>query len=274
MKRQVWAKIGFFVCLGILLYPVIASLWNQYRSFQVATDYQKTVEQDPAYYKEALQQAKEYNDNLASSTKYVVSTAEYEKDPTYEKLLDIGGMMGYVEIPSISVNEAIYHYSSDDVLQKGIGHIHGSSLPVGGETAHCVLTGHCGLPTQKFFTDLDRVKEGDIFFLHICGETLAYQVSTIQVVLPSNTESLQMEQGKDQVTLVTCTPYGVNSHRLLVTGERIPYQAKTTEDLAHAQRRVTLDKGEIAILGVVLFFLILFLIRRIIERKRENSTGK
>lgn len=152
----------------MLLYPLAASMWNRYHSSLIAARYEEAVADKPDTYKEEWVKAQEYNTNLAKTTHCVITSAEYEKDDTYESMLNAGGMMGYVEIPSIQVKEAIYHYSSDDVLQEGIGHIHGSSLPVGGETSHCVLTGHCGLPTQKFFTDLDKVNlsAGKTYILH------------------------------------------------------------------------------------------------------------
>lgn len=269
MKKQIISRIGFFLCLAMLLYPVIASMWNRYHSSLIATHYDETVAKEPDLYKKQWEKAQEYNAELAKNTHCVITSAEYEKDPTYETLLNTGGMMGYVEIPCIQVKEAVYHYSSDDVLQEGIGHIHGSSLPVGGETSHAVLTGHCGLPTQKYFTDLDKVKEKEMFYLHVCGKTLAYQVDQIQVVLPEEVDSLQMEQGKDQVTLVTCTPYGVNSHRLLVTGQRIPYHEKEAAKVRKKNYGLRLDKGEIAILGVLLFFFLLFLIRLVRNHKNK-----
>lgn len=269
VKRKIWSRIGFFLCLGMLLYPLAASMWNRYHSSLIAARYEEAVADKPDAYKEEWEKAQEYNAELVKTTHCVITSAEYEKDDTYESMLNAGGMMGYVEIPSIQVKEAIYHYSSDDVLQEGIGHIHGSSLPVGGETSHCVLTGHCGLPTQKFFTDLDKVKEGEVFYLHACGKTLAYKVDRIRVVLPQEVNSLQMEQGKDQVTLVTCTPYGVNSHRLLVTGQRIPYHEKEADEVRKENYGLRLDKGELAILGVLLFFFLLFLIRIIRNRKNR-----
>lgn len=168
VKRKIWSRIGFFLCLGMLLYPLAASMWNRYHSSLIAARYEKAVADKPDAYKEEWEKAQEYNAELVKTTHCVITSAEYEKDDTYESMLNAGGMMGYVEIPSIQVKEAIYHYSSDDVLQEGIGHIHGSSLPVGGETSHCVLTGHCGLPTQKFFTDLDKVNlsAGKTYILH------------------------------------------------------------------------------------------------------------
>ena len=278
-KPRRWPIIGFFICLAILVYPLIASTWNRYRSSLLATEYEESVAEDPVYYEQLLEDAREYNRKLTEDTYYVITQKEYEEDPEYESLLDIGGQMGYIEIPSIQVTESISHYTTDEVLEEHIGHIHGSSLPAGADeetgTSHSVITGHCGLPTQKFFTDLDKVVEGDRFFLHIGSETLAYEVTRIQTVLPDEVESLVMEEGKDLVTLVTCTPYAVNSHRLLVTGERIPYTEEVIEEEENAVYMPRLDPGEILILGVLCFFLIFFLIQAILQhRRRKKARGQ
>lgn len=275
-KSQTISKIGFLVCFLMLIYPLVASSWNRYRSSLLATQYEAAVEEDPEYYVEMLEEAREYNEALAKSVDYVVNEQEHEWDEAYESLLDINGIMGYINIPAIQVTEAIYHYSFDSVLEDGVGHIHGSSLPVGAEeggTVHSMLTGHCGLPTQKFFTDLDKLVEGDLFFLNVCGETFAYEVDKIQVVLPDDVDSLTMDEGEDKVTLVTCTPYGVNSHRLLVTGHRIPYTEETAaeEDRAYLPR---LDIGETLILAVLSIFLVIFLFLFVKTKIQQHKRKK
>lgn len=275
-KSQTISKIGFLVCFLMLIYPLIASSWNRYRSSLLATQYEAAVEEDPEYYVEMLKEAREYNETLAKSVDYVVNEQEHERDEAYESLLDINGVMGYISIPAIQVTEAIYHYSFDSVLEDGVGHIHGSSLPVGAEeggTVHSMLTGHCGLPTQKFFTDLDKLVEGDLFFLNVCGETFAYEVDEVQVVLPDDVDSLTMDEGEDKVTLVTCTPYGVNSHRLLVTGHRIPYTEETAaeEDRTYLPR---LDIGETLILAVLSVFLLIFFVIFVHDRALAHKRKK
>lgn len=274
--RTTVAKVGFLICLAMLLYPVVASFWNHYRSSKTMTNYETTVkEADTSVIDDMWAKAEAYNEELARTAKYVITQTEYEKDPTYEQLLDTNGLMGYIEIPCIDVEEGIYHYSSDDVLQKGIGHIHGSSLPVGGKSTHAVLTGHCGLPTQKYFTDLDKMKKGDRFYLHILNQTLAYQVDQIQVALPEDVDLLQIEPDRDLVTLVTCTPYGVNSHRLLVTGHRIPFTPDKNGKVPE-KHRIRLDPGELVILIILVFFTILFLIRAIqnMQEKRKELVAR
>lgn len=194
----------------------------------------------------ALDAAKQYNERLfAAGTNHVAEYAERmvgantenepsygsANDPEYEQLLNLEGdsVIGYVEIPSISVSLPIYHYSSAEMLEKGVGHLYGTSLPVGGESTHAVLTGHRGLPGSRLFTDLDKVKIGDTFEIHVLGQTLVYRVDQIQVVLPDEIESLSINPGKDLVTLMTCTPYGVNDHRLLVQGTRTETEAAVTK---------------------------------------------
>lgn len=213
--------IGFLICAGLLAYPLISSLWNQYRSSQVIATYEQSLP-DKNVWEEELKRAEQYNQRIRGT---LITDAEFEKESEYEALLNpnSNGMMGYIEIPSIDVKEPIFHYSTDEVLQEGIGHIHGSSLPVGGASTHSVLTGHRGLPSSKMFTDLGKVKEGNTFYIHVLGETLAYKVDQIQTVLPEEVDSLVIEDQKDLVTLVTCTPFGINTHRLLVTGHRVPY---------------------------------------------------
>lgn len=217
------------ICL--LAYPYIANYVFEHRADSVIDAVEKSTDAIPDEEKEAaIQEAREYNAYIANGTVELTDpfTADqsYDGVDEYESLLRSSddGVMGYVEIPVIDVSLPIYHGTSEEVLQKGVGHLQGTSLPVGGESTHTVLTGHTGLSHAKLFTDLTEVKEGDIFFLYVMGERLAYQVDQIEVVLPSELDNLYVEQGKDLCTLVTCTPYGVNSHRLLVRGVRTDYQ--------------------------------------------------
>ena len=194
----------------------------------------------------------------------VVTNQETVKDAVYESILNHNesGVMGYIEIPKIQIMVPVYHYSSDDILDKGIGHIHGSSFPVGGIGTHSVLTGHRGLPESKLFTDLDQVKEGDRFYLHMLTRDLAYEVISVRVVLPYEVSDLKVDADKDQVTLVTCTPYGVNTHRLLVTGERTDYDETIIEQeeydgkILSAESRVTPMNA--MVFGFVVFMIVVF----------------
>ena len=221
----------FLMAICLLVYPYIANYVFEHRADSVIDAVEKSTDAIPDEEKEAaIQEAREYNAYIANGTVKLTDpfTADqsYDGVDEYESLLRSSddGVMGYVEIPVIDVSLPIYHGTSEEVLQKGVGHLQGTSLPVGGESTHTVLTGHTGLSHAKLFTDLTEVKEGDIFFLYVMGGKLAYQVDQIEVVLPSELDNLYVEQGKDLCTLVTCTPYGVNSHRLLVRGVRTDYQ--------------------------------------------------
>ena len=209
--------------LSLLLYPTVSDYWNSFHQSRAIASYTAQVEEmDPADYEAMWNAAAEYNQRLLADTgdRYRMTEAEEEE---YESLLDVTGtgVMGYVEIPKLKTSLPIYHGTDAAVLQIAIGHLAGSSLPVGGEGTHCVLTGHRGLPSAKLFTNLDEMEEGDTFSLHVLDQTLTYEVDQIRIVEPQELEDLEIEAGKDYCTLVTCTPYGVNSHRLLVRGHRI-----------------------------------------------------
>ena len=224
--------IMFTAGLSLLLYPFMANQWNNYRQSQLLTTYEEAVtemvETGRVDYEAEWAQAQNYNEDLIP---YILpdsfSTAEYpqEGDAKYLSCLNLtgDGMMGYIQIPKISVKIPIYHTTSDEVLQKAAGHLAGSSLPVGGAGTHAVISAHRGLPSAALFTDLDKLQEGDTFYLSVLDDTLCYEVDLITVVDPTETEALAAQEGEDLVTLLTCPPYGVNSHRLLVRGHRIPY---------------------------------------------------
>lgn len=213
----------------ILAYPFVSNVLHDRKQDRIITEYDEEVERLRDADKEAmLSDARQYNEDLIGSV--VLSDpfdpAALEKiSKDYDTLLnhDGDGVMGYVEIPRIDVYEAIWHGTSDEVLAKGIGHLANTSLPAGGSGTHCVLSGHTGLPEAELFSNLEELEEEDVFYIHVLGETLAYRVDQIKVVVPSDTSDLHIEAGQDYVTLVTCTPYGINSHRLLVRGTRIPY---------------------------------------------------
>ena len=218
----------FVVSLGVILYPLIANYLSEKNRSLIETQYTEAIEQmDTTALDEARAEAKEYNKTLVTiPEKPFTKDALIKAAESYDTLLNVreDGLMGYVEIPAIGVNLPIYHGTEESTLDRGVGHLLGSSLPVGGTATHCVLTGHSGLAGQKMFSDLNLIKEGDIFFLRVLGETLAYKVVEVYTVLPEDTGKLTIDAGRDLCTLVTCTPYGVNSHRLLLRGERTEYE--------------------------------------------------
>lgn len=212
----------FIIGLSLLLYPSFSDYWNSFHQSRAIASYAQTVTTiDDDQYEKMWAQAQEYNTTLAKKqNRWVLSEEEYEE---YEGLLNIGGtgIIGYIEIPNIKVSLPIYHGVDEAVLQIAVGHIEGSSLPVGGEGTHCVISGHRGLPSAKLFTNLDEMEEGDLFMMRVLDETLTYEVDQIRIVEPEDLSALDIEEGKDLCTLVTCTPYGINSHRLLVRGHRV-----------------------------------------------------
>lgn len=224
------AILVFLLALGITLYPVISNFYNQRHQSQIHTQYEAVVEQtDDSELIQAMERAQQYNEAIQPGSRpddAYSRDAILEASRNYEDQLNLAGdgIMGYVEIPLIRVNLPIYHGTASETLDVGIGHLLGSSLPVGGVSTHSVLTAHSGMAGQKMFSDIDKLEEGDVFYLQILDETLAYQVDAIHVVLPHDTTYLGITQGEDQCTLVTCTPFGVNTHRLLVRGSRIPYE--------------------------------------------------
>ncbi len=208
--------------LSLLLYPTISDWWNSFHQSRAIASYVETVEElDDDAYAQLWEDAQAYNEALAQDNSRFQPSEE--ESVRYNELLNLSGtgIMGYVEIPSIDVALPIYHGTDEAVLQVAVGHIEGSSLPVGGPGTHTVLSGHRGLPSATLFTDLDQLDMGDVFLLHVLGETLTYQVDQIRIVEPDNVSLLALEEGEDLCTLVTCTPYGVNSHRLLVRGYRV-----------------------------------------------------
>ena len=230
----------FLAGLSVLLYPFVANQWNSYRQSRLMSSYEEGVAEKDANgeidYEAEWEKARAYNDALMPMIlpdSFAVAEAS-DRDEAYMNCLNINGdeIMGIVEIPKIDVELPIYHTTDEEVLQIGAGHLEGSSLPVGGESTHAVISAHRGLPSATLFTDLDQLVEGDHFLLHILDDTLCYEVDQITVVEPDQTESLSVVEGEDLVTLLTCTPYGVNTQRLLVRGHRVPYDAETVADEA------------------------------------------
>lgn len=240
--------------LSLLLYPTISDYWNSFHQTRAIASYEDQVSNiDEEQKQQMLKLAREYNERLVGMVdRWKRTDKEYEN---YESILDVSGtgIMGYIEIPGIKVQLPIYHGTDQTVLQIAIGHVEGSSLPVGGVGTHSVLSGHRGLSSAKLFTDIDQMTEGDIFRLSVLGETLTYQVDQIHIVLPNEINDLEIDRDMDYCTLVTCTPYGVNSHRLLVRGHRIENEDDARIIVADAS--LVPDTHEAAALTVVLLVL-------------------
>lgn len=266
------------------MYPYFADVWNAYRNSLLIADYQNVVDdkEHASEYEAILAEADAYNQSLAQVTDQVVTDIENVKDVRYEGLLNYSdsSVMGYIEIPKIQIKVPVYHYSTDEILDKGIGHIHGSSLPVGGLGTHSVLTGHRGLPESKLFTDIDQVEVGDKFYLYMLTRQLAYEVVDIRVVLPHEVSSLVLEPDRDLVTLVTCTPYGVNTYRLLVTGERVDYDEASVEEENKQGRSLVVQSKftplNAMVLGFVVFMIIIIIsiVGSRIHGRRRSSDEK
>ena len=267
---KIFIMFLFLAGLSLLLYPFVANQWNTYRQKQLISDYNQTVAEKEAAglidYEAGWEKASAYNDALLPSIlPDAFAKAETAgEDSDYLSSLNIAGdgIMGTIEIPKIKITLPIFHGSGEEVLAKAAGHLEGSSLPAGGENTHAVITAHRGLPSAALFTDLDKMKKGDHFLLHILDDTLCYQVDKITVIEPEDTKVMGVEDGMDLVTLVTCTPYGVNSHRLLVRGHRVPYDPQALEDEGVPLNNMSLHTNYILwivvgllITGVFSFFL-------------------
>ncbi len=260
----------FLAGLGFLLYPTVSNLWNRAHQSRAIATYTKQVEKlDDSQNKEMLKAARKYNKSLLKKSDHWKLSKKDKKK--YESLLDVSGtgIMGYIVVPKIDCSLPIYHGTDEGALQIAIGHLEGSSLPVGGKSTHCVLSGHRGLPSARLFTDLDQMEEGDIFVLNVLGRKLAYEVDQIKVVLPDEMSDLEIVQGKDLCTLVTCTPYGINTHRLLVRGHRTKYIEET---VVRVQKEAEKKETGIWLLAgggaVFLIIIIIVVVKR--RRKRRN----
>ena len=285
----------FIIGLGLFLYPTISDIYGKYRDSKLIKTYKREYKSLSAEMKqEEFDKAVAYNNSLINSS--IVNGAQY-KDRTedsekelYESLLNLSqsSIMGYIDIPSIAVTLPLYHWSTDSVLNKGVGHIHGSSLPVGCGVSpeeegyntihgsHCAFIAHRGLPSSKLFSDLDEMKTGDMFYINILGNVLAYKVYEVEIVLPTEVENLKIEHGKDLVTLITCTPYGVNTHRILVKGERVEYKGETTTAPMSKVIKKTVDPKTVAGLGLMAFgiFFILYNKKQKKKRKLKNTAAE
>ena len=278
---QILAGLIILGGIGMMCYPSFANFINQQFQTKEISNYNTQVEDmSDQDIQDALNLAEAYNASLPAAYPADPFTGENVRDFTgteFEQfsMVQQGEMLGYVEIPCIDVYLPVYYGTSEEVLQKGAGLVDNTSLPVGGEGTHAVISAHTGLASKKFFTDLTEMKEGDLFFIHVLNMDLAYQVNQIKVVLPEDVEDLMIQEDKDYVTLLTCTPFGINDHRLLVRGERIDYDFSEDEDSGW-----TMPKPDMYFWMMVLgiFFLVIFILRIVHihrkKRKAENDVGK
>ncbi len=286
-KRRIFDIIRILVllvALSVLLYPTVSNYLYEKNSSRVVSRYdEEVVKLSREEKEEMLAAARQYNGKMLENIELLdpFSPVKDEMDAYYASLLNVDGdgMMGYVRIPRINVELPIYHGTSENVLQSGVGHFEGTSLPVGGESTHTVLTGHRGLPSKMLFTDLDELEKGDIFYIKVLGENLAYEVDQILTVLPEETEELSIIPGEDYATLVTCTPYAINTHRLLIRGHRIPYEeavAREADAVSHGLKipfevRVLL----IAFLVLAVLFIVWMVVRnRNTRGQKDQDTGR
>lgn len=278
--------IIFLAGLSLLLYPFVSNQWNNYRQKQLLSGYEQVVSEKEAAegidYDAERKKAEEYNEALLPCV-LPDSFALAESsgvDPVYMNTLNIAGdeMMGSVEIPKINIKIPIYHTTEEDVLNKGAGHLEGSSLPVGGANTHAVISAHRGLPSASLFTDLDQLKEGDHFLIHVLNETLCYEVDKISVVKPEDTSALAVEDGQDLVTLLTCTPYGVNTERLLVRGHRVPYVEEEVKEektvLSGSSLHTNYLLWVFVGLSVTALFIFVLYLKETKLKRRANKGGK
>ena len=235
MKRWLLAAACGVVALGLLLYPLVGELLSEKYHSDVETRYTAVIaDTDDAKLTAQRQAAEQYNAMLANAA---ISEGGASAPPlAYADQLTVGGVMAYVDIPKINVYLPVQHGTGADTLEKSVGHVVGTSLPVGGSSTHAVLSAHSGMASSKLFSDIDQLEKGDVFYIHVLGKVLAYEVDAINTVLPTDTSLLQIEAGKDLVTLVTCTPFGINTHRLLVRGHRVPYVPEQEVEAAKTQK--------------------------------------
>ena len=262
----------FLVGLSLLLYPTVADWWNSFHASRAISTYDESIARMSTAEFDALrQEASDWNAALLARNAGFAALTDAER-AQYETILNVTdtGLMGYIDIPTIRVKLPIYHGTSDSVLQVAVGHIDSSSLPIGGESTHCVLSGHRGLPSARLFTDIDRLEEGDLFLLHTLDETLTYEVDQILTVLPEDVSALGIAAGEDLCTLVTCTPYGVNTHRLLVRGHRIATDDTDSRVISEARRFEPITVMPFVAVPLLLALLIWLLVS---SGKKQNRKG-
>ena len=274
----------FLAALGLTLYPVISNYVNKQYASEIYTAYQEAIAQtDDTKLEQERGRAAAYNQALISGNGFTQDALQSASE-SYDSILNLAGdgIMGYVEIPKISVRLPIYHGTGDSVLRRGVGHLLGSSLPIGGESTHSILSGHSGMASQTMFTDLDQLEMGDVFYLRVLGDVLAYQVFEINTVLPTDTSLLGIWEGQDNCTLVTCTPYGINTHRLLVTGKRI--EDTEAEQIADGTETADgtgshwmqyylrgLEIGLAVVFGLLTVLILLYWLWKRLQRRKQHG---
>lgn len=290
MKKKlpkIFIGLIFIIGLGIMLYPIISNLYIEHHQGNIIDEYNKTVESMPDDTLEKEREKAEGYNKMLTGNMIITdpfdpeAQKKLEENSDYYNILNIGNdnIIGYIKIPKINVNLPIYHGTSEDVLKRGVGHLQNTSFPIGGEGTHAVLSGHTGLSSAKLFTDLDKLEEGELFFIEVLGEKLAYKIDQIKIVEPSETSDLVIKSGEDYVTLVTCTPYGINSHRLLVRGTRIPYTEDVEKEAKNEEnskvkstwrdeyfKALAVGLGGLSILAVI--FIIIVFIKKKGRRKK------
>ena len=274
MKKGTFSNILLVIVLiaglSLMLYPSFSNWWNSSRQTQVITRYAEAVASlDDEEYEPILESARKYNADLLTRFNSYLLEGDLEQRYWQELNFSGDGIMGYVEIPGINVMLPIFHGTEETVLQRAIGHLEWSSLPTGGESTHCVISGHRGLPSAKLFTDLDQMVIGDYFLIHVLNETLTYEVDQIRIVLPNETEDLLIQEGEDLCTLFTCTPYGVNTHRLLVRGRRVD-NLEETQVVRVTADAVIIEKLVVAPFVLAPILLVMFIILLIPSPKKKK----
>lgn len=273
LKKNLPFALIFLLGLLIFVYPLISQKYYEIESGNEVVEFRKETESiDKEEVKRRMDLARAYNDTLDPSRLSDPFTEEEKAGrKEYARMLEVNEMLGHVEIPRIGQDLPIYAGTTDEVLEKGLGHLEGTSLPIGGTSTHAVVTGHRGLPNAKLFRNLDQLVEGDVFYIHNIEGTLAYQVDKIQVVDPSDFNPVLVEEGKDYATLLTCTPYMINSHRLLVRGHRIPYQAAVDDGVANV-KRLAPDFLQLFLILLPIIALLLIIVIRENRRRKTLST--
>ena len=288
MKKKISAILFgllFLVGFGILVYPTVSNQWNTYRQSQLISNYQSVVQDmTPEDFTQEWEKAEAFNATITQNNLYSdvfgESTTDLQNTEYWKILNEAGdGVMGYFSIPKINIKLAIYHGTADDVLQTGVGHLNGTKLPIGGESTHCVLAAHRGLPSAKLFTDIDQLRNDDKFYIHVLDQVLAYEVDQILPMVDKDDHetlenALKIEEGKDQVTLFTCTPYGVNSHRLLVRGTRVAYNGEEDKEATISESMVESIKNYYmiyTILGLAVTLLVILLLRYLSKKKKNKQ---
>ena len=288
MKKKISAILFgllFLVGFGILVYPTVSNQWNTYRQSQLISNYQSVVQDmTPEDFTQEWEKAEAFNATITQNNLYSdvfgESTTDLQSTEYWKILNEAGdGVMGYLSIPKINIKLAIYHGTADDVLQTGVGHLNGTKLPIGGESTHCVLAAHRGLPSAKLFTDIDQLRNGDKFYIHVLDQVLAYEVDQILPMVDKDDHetlenALKIEEGKDQVTLFNCTTYGVNSHRLLVRGTRVVYNGEEDKEATISESMVESIKNYYmiyTILGLAVTLLVILLLRYLSKKKKNKQ---